>query len=208
MMKRALISLALALPLAGCISFGEPAPKSLMTLSSSAQAPTGVDRTTAGGGSLVVIPPVAAPALQSNRVVVHTTDTEIAYLADAQWSDEPSRLFAGLLAESIAARTPWIVLDRRQFALSPGARLTGQLHAFGLDAPRGEVVVRYDAALDRGGGTPLLTRRFEARLPTPSEQAGTVGPVLNNAANQVAVQVADWVNSVAPVARTDSPPPR
>jgi cholesterol transport system auxiliary component len=42
------------------------------------------------------------------------------------------------------------------------------------------------------GGTRVETRRFEARAPADGT-ASTVGPALNDAANQVAAQVAQWI---------------
>ena len=51
------------------------------------------------------------------------------------------------------------------------------------------VIVRYDGALSTAGGTRVETRRFEARVPADGT-AATVGPALNQAANQVAIEVA------------------
>ena len=53
-------------------------------------------------------------------------------------------------------------------------------------------MVRYDGALARQGGTRVETRRFEASVPADGT-AATVGPALNAAANQVAVDVAKWI---------------
>jgi cholesterol transport system auxiliary component len=54
------------------------------------------------------------------------------------------------------------------------------------------VLVRYDAALSTQGGTGVQTRRFEART-LADGTAATVGPALNQAANQVAAEVAGWI---------------
>lgn len=189
------ISLALLMPLAACVSFGEKPPESLMTLHAMDQLPAGDARPLTSDNSIIVYPPTTAQMLATDHVAVRTGDTSIAYLKDARWSEAPARLFADLLSDVIAARTDRVVIDRRQYALAPGARLSGKLEAFELDSARGEVVVVYDAVLVTGEGKPPASRRFEARAKTASEKPGSVGRALNDAANQVAAAVADWVKS-------------
>ena len=82
-----------------------------------------------------------------------------------------------------------------QFTFDPGQRLSGTLQRFGFDAPSGEVVAIYDAALARPGGG-VTTRRFEARVAASPDAAG-VAPALNQAANQIAAEVATWIGSGA-----------
>lgn len=192
-MKRAIPPLALLVSLAACVSFGEKPPSSLMTLSATDQLPAGQARPLTTDNSIVIYPPTTSQMLATDHVAVRTGDTSIAYLKDARWSDAPARLFADLLSDTIAARTDRVVIDRRQYALAPGARLSGKLEAFELNGGRGEVVVIYDAVLVAGEGKPPASRRFEARVKTASEKPGAVGRALNDAANQVAVAVADWV---------------
>ena len=85
-----------------------------------------------------------------------------------------------------------VVIDPKQSTLDPGLVVTGQLLSFGYEAGQGTVLVRYDAALSTAGGTRVETRRFEARAPADGT-AATVGPALNTAANQVALDVAKWI---------------
>ncbi len=47
------------------------------------------------------------------------------------------------------------------------------------------------AGPSQGGG--LTTQRFEARVPAATPDAAGVGPALNQAANQIAADVARWV---------------
>lgn len=187
--------LALLLPLAACVSFGEKPPESLMTLSAMDRLAAGEARPLTPENSIVIYPPTTAQMLATDHVAVRTADTSIAYLKDARWSEAPARLFADLLSDTIAARTDRVVIDRRQYALAPGARLSGKLEAFELESGRGEVVVIYDAVLITGEGKPPASRRFEARAKTASEKPGAVGRALNDAANQVAGAVADWVKA-------------
>jgi len=84
------------------------------------------------------------------------------------------------------------VLDPAQAALDPGLVVTGELQRFGYDAASGQVVVTYDASLSTQGGKHVESRRFTASAPADGS-AETVGPAINRAANQVALDVAKWI---------------
>jgi cholesterol transport system auxiliary component len=191
-MNRSSTVLCAALLLSGCISFGAKPPPTLMTLTSAQSSPVGTTRTAGEGQTITVAPPQVPRELQTVRVPVRQSDIAIAYLKGAQWVELPSNLFARLISETISATTGHVVLDPRQFTFDPGTRLTGTLQEFGLDAGRMEVVAVYDAALARQGGG-VTTRRFEARVPVTVADAASVSPAMNQAANEVATQVAAWV---------------
>lgn len=193
MTKPILALLAPAL-LAGCISFGAEPPPSLLTLTPSSEIPEGNRQTAAASRSITIAVPSTPQEIATNRVPVQATPTSLAYVADAQWVERPSRLFARLLSDTVTARTGRIVLDPRQFQLDPGVRLTGELRKFGIDAATNTAVVVYDAALARDGGQ-VEKRRFEATAPVATIDAASAGIGLNTAANQVAAQVADWIGS-------------
>jgi len=194
-MKTSLVLSALASValLSGCISFGAKPPPSLLTLTPAAPAPVGRTETATPGHTMTVNVPAVPQEIAVQRVPVRTTDTSVAYVKDAQWVEEPAKLFARLLADTITARTDWVVLGNEQTRVDPGTRLTGELRHFGVDAATREAVVTYDAALLRPGAAGVEKRRFEARVPVGAITAGPVGAALNQAANQVAAEVADWV---------------
>jgi cholesterol transport system auxiliary component len=184
--------LAAALPLAGCVSFGEDPPAQLMTLTATAQLPAGPARAIEPDRAVQIGVPTVPQALATLRVPVQTGPTGVAYLKDARWSEPPNRLFRNLLAEVVAQRTGRPVLDPRQFSVTAGVRLTGGLKSFGLDAASNAVVVIFDGTLARSGSS-LQTRRFEARVPVTAQDTAGVAPALNQAANQVAGEVSDWI---------------
>jgi len=192
--KRFLAGCCAALTLSGCISFGEKPPPVLLTLTASSTIAAGTDRRTAAGAAITVETPVVPQALQTLRVPVQANTISIAYVKDAQWVEQPNKLFQHLLSETIAARTGRVVLDPHQSTLDPGIRLTGVLQSFGLDATTGEASVVYDAQLGTANGTTVETRRFAAQAPARA-QAQSVAAALNNCANQVAVEVADWIGN-------------
>lgn len=192
--KRLLAACLGALALSGCISFGEKPPPVLLTLNAASTVAPGTERTAAAGSAITVVVPDVPQALQTLRVPVQASATSIAYIKDAQWVEQPNKLFQRLLSETIAARTGRVVLDPHQFSLDPGVRLTGTLQSFGLDAGSGQATVVYDAALARNDGTTVDTRRFAAQAPA-SANPQSVARALNTAANQVAVEVADWIGN-------------
>ncbi|HEX8514537.1 MAG TPA: ABC-type transport auxiliary lipoprotein family protein [Allosphingosinicella sp.] len=188
---RPFLVLAAALAVSGCLSFGPKVPPVLMRLTSDAQiAATG--RTAPATEAITVVPPTAPAELNTPRVPVRTGTTQVAYVKDAQWVEVPTILFARLVSETIAAKTGRVVLDPKQFTFDPGQRLTGTLQTFGLDADRMEAVLVYDAAVSRGKDS-VETRRFEARVPVAALDAASAPAALNQAANQVAAEVAAWI---------------
>ena len=186
----AVLAAVAALGLSAC--FGGGAPSELLTLRSEQTRAAGEARSAAPGEAITVAEPTVPVALQTTRVPVYVAPQTIQYLRGAFWSDDPSELFRAVIAETLAARTGRVVLDPDQFTHEPGARLTGQLLLFGLDADRMEAVAVYDAALERGRNS-VATNRFEARVPVTAAEPALVAPALNQAANQIAAQVAAWV---------------
>lgn len=184
---------AAMLTLAGCISFGAEPPDTLLTLTSTAQLPAGQQQNSANAKSLVVTVPVTPASLAAQRVPVQASPTSIAYVKDAVWSEPPARLFARLVSDTVAARTGRVVVSQVQAVTEANDQLDGELRSFGLDATTREAVVTFDAALTRSGQTSVEKRRFEARVPVAAIDAASTGPALNQAANQVAAQVADWI---------------
>jgi cholesterol transport system auxiliary component len=191
MMKRTLLAAAASMALSGCFG-GAKVPDTLMTLSPAQNRAAAAPRTAGEGQTITVTVPTVPRELEALRVPVHETELAVSYLKNAQWVEAPATLFARLLSETIAATTGRVVLDPKQFTFDPGQRLTGTLQRFGYDAASGQVVAVYDAALARQGGG-VTTQRFEARVPAATQDAAGIAPALNQAANQIAAEVARWV---------------
>jgi cholesterol transport system auxiliary component len=181
-----------ALALSGCISFGAKPPPFLLRLNPAETQPAGAARTATAGQAITVALPIVSQELMTPRVPVHSGANQVAYLKDAQWVEMPNALFSRLVSETIAVKTGRVVLDPRQFSLDPGTKLTGTLQSFGLDADRMEALVVYDAAVARGGDK-VETRRFEARASLAAIDGPSAAAALNQAANQVAADIAAWV---------------
>jgi len=181
----------LFLPLAGCVSFGAKPPKALLTLNAASTVAAGTTRSVGPGQAVTVLFPSAPVAIARTQIPVYQGGIAVAYVKDAAWVDSPVRLFQRLASETIAARAGRVVLDLRQFTADPGLRVQGNLQMFGIDADRGEAVVTYDAVI--ASATGIQTRRFESRVPVAAVDRTSVGPALNQAANTVAAELADWL---------------
>ncbi len=195
MKLRLILSAVMVVALSGCGLLGGKTPPSLMTLQSAAMVQAQTNRSAATGDTITVIAPAMVQEINTNRVPVRSGGVAVAYVQDARWVDTPDTLFRELLSETIAARTGRVVLSDAQRTLDPGARLTGQLLAFSVDADRNEVVVTYDAALLRAQGTRVETRRSEARVPVAAIERAAVAAAMNQAANQVAADIAAWIGN-------------
>lgn len=195
---------ALILPLAalltaGCVNIGNnKPPKNLLTLTSSAGPAASNDNKISSQNKplLLVVPPTVPAELKVNRIPVMTSPTTIAYLTDGVWVDLPSHLFSSLLAENIASHNHFMVVNYRA-ATGAAYHLSGTLSAFGLDAVHHQIVVTYDAFL-RGSNNhrieTVTSHHFEIRQAAPKQDAASVANNLNSAANQLAGQVADWLD--------------
>ncbi len=181
------------IPLSACISFAAKPPASLLTLSSALSVPVGQTVNSGTAPTISITIPTVPQSLATARIPVQTSATSIAYVKDALWSEQPARLFARLMAETIAAKTGRLVLGGAQAFADPGAKLAGELRSFGVDGASGDAVVTYEATLRRGVDKVFEKRLFEAREPVGLVTPATTGEALNRAANKVASDVADWV---------------
>jgi cholesterol transport system auxiliary component len=190
----ALLAPVLAAPLllAGCLGLGGKTPKQLIGLTPARSAPAGELASAPLRDALVVLDPEADRRLDVQRVPVQVNDSTIAYLKDATWVERPSRLFRRLLAETIRAKGGRLVIESGDTGETGKAMLGGRLLDMGYDARSQSVVLRFDAMRSDVGGT-VATRRFEAIVPGVAPNVEAVAPALNQAANDVAGQVADWI---------------
>jgi cholesterol transport system auxiliary component len=200
-LSRIIVPIAFAAALGGCslggmLGGGGKAPTTLLDLAPQAAEPAEMNRTVNAGQSVTIAVPVVPKELRTVRVPVQVSPTDVQYVANAQWVDTPDHLFQALVAETVRRTTNRVVLDPGQAALDPGLLVTGELRRFGYDAASGQVIVQYDGSLSTAGGSRVETRRFTATAPSDGG-AGSVGPALNAAANQVATEVANWIGNTS-----------
>ena len=192
MPTKALLPVALALVLSGCVSLSPDPPESLLTLTAARTAPAGAAVSGEAATALAVVEPATDQRLNVVRVPVQVSDSDLAYLKDAIWVEKPARLFQRLLAETIRSGGTRLVVAEGDLGYTAATKLSGRLLDMGYDAASGSVVVRYDAVLATADGK-VRSRRFENRVSGVEAKAEAVGPALNEAANAVAGDVAAWV---------------
>ena len=195
LLLRLALPVAAAVALGGCslggLLGGGNVPPTLLRLTPEAQ-PVAIQRTAGAGEAVTIAVPTIPKELRTVRIPAQVSPYDLQYIEDVSWVDTPDRLFQGLVAETLRRRTSRVVLDPRTTTLDPGLVVNGQLHRFGFDAQTAMVVVEFDAALSRAGGTAVETRRFTATAPATGVRE-SVGPALNRAANQVALDLANWI---------------
>ncbi len=148
------------------------------------------------GDTLAIALPTVPGSLQTLRLPVTTANTEVQYLKDGSWIEQPAKLFQRLLLDVVSAKAGVVALDGRSFDVAPERKLSGQLLEFGLDVRSSPVVrVRYDATLTSNAGKLLGVRSFRSSAPLPAETPEAAAIALNQAANAVASDVAAWIAS-------------
>ena len=188
----ALVALTSAFALSGCLSMGGKVPDQLLTLTPAVSASAGTDVNGNFNNAIAVLNPGTPRELDVQRIPVQVNDTQIAYLQDATWVEKPARLFRTLLSETIRAKTSRLVIGGADEQYAAATKLSGQLLNMGYDARKQAVVVRFEAVLTDPGGN-VRTRRFEREVPGIAPKADQVSTAINQAANDVAGQVASWV---------------
>lgn len=187
-----LLALALTLTLPGCLGLGGKLPPTLFAMSAANAVPAGTVTSGDPRTAIMVMEPETDQRLATVRVPVQIDDTNVAYVKNAAWVERPARLFRALLAETLRGKTNALVLEDSQAAANVGVRIAGRLIDLGYDARSSSVVVRYEAIRSGPSGT-VTTKRFENIVPGIVAKPEFVGPALNQAANNVAGQVASWV---------------
>jgi cholesterol transport system auxiliary component len=181
-----------ACSVSGLLGGGSKIPPTLQTLTAEAPDPGNVVRNAAAGQAVMVLTPLVSNEINTLRVPVQISPTDVQYVTNLQWVDTPDKLFQDLLEETVRRTTNRVVVDPDQTGLDAGVVLHGELERFEYDAQTGQAVVAYSGSLSSPDGAQVQTRRFVATAPADGTGA-SVGPALNRAANEVAQQVAQWI---------------
>ncbi|MDT0574641.1 ABC transporter [Croceicoccus sp. F390] len=193
---RAVALVAATSLLASCLSIGsgEDPPAQLITLTAQATAMPGLGSTASVDQAIAVVEPQVEDRLNLKRVPVSIDATSVAYLDEAFLVDTPARLMQHLLAETLRARTGRLVLENAEPGVEAQTRLYSRLIEMGYNVPDSSVTVTLDAIRTLPDGQ-IASRRFSSSVPGIAPDATGVAVALNQAANVVAIEVADWLGS-------------
>ncbi len=187
------IALSLLMVTNACVSLGNTqAPPEFLVLTAQISSNADFANSSNAEDTVVVLIPNVPKRIDTNRIPVQINDSSIAYIQGAYWADKPARLMQELIAETITATSGKLVLDVAQSNGLSKNKISGTLSRFGIDEKQSAAIVRYDAIKLNADGT-IARRRFEARRNLSKIEAVQAGEALNEAANEVAIAIADWV---------------
>ena len=150
-----------------------------------------------GRGLLVVAEPQALQALDSNRIVIRTSEGGIAYLPDAQWSDRLPKLIQTRLIQTFENGARIQAVGRPGDRLVPVAQLNSEIRSFGIDEKTGEAVIELSVKIvnDRSGRI-LAGQVFTSRVPSGGSISGPVASAALDLATQALLRdVVRWVSA-------------
>ncbi|WP_341990304.1 ABC-type transport auxiliary lipoprotein family protein [Azorhizobium sp. AG788] len=181
--------MALAL-LAGCAA----GPVPTFDLS----APSGFTARGGGTGQLIVVAPTALAVLDSEKIVVEAAPGQITYLTDAQWSDRLSSLLQARIIQAFENGSKLRRVARPGDGVAGDYQLSTDIRTFGVKVtPEGTfAAVEISAKLiGTAGGRIIAARIFTARVPLSSVSGMTASTGLDQASNQVLIEMVRWASA-------------
>jgi phospholipid/cholesterol/gamma-HCH transport system substrate-binding protein len=148
-------------------------------------------------GQFVIAEPTSVVALDTQRMLMRSSDGEISLLGDARWSDSLPKLiqekvsqsfenagFSTLVASPVEQLTAnfQLVLDLRNFAIATSADHTAE--------------VMFSAKILDQNGRVLGSKLFRATAPAKTTEAAEVVAALNEAFAKAALDLVTWVASL------------
>jgi len=174
------ILLAWAIAVAALLSGCSGAPSQAFDLAAPPTKSAAARRT-----SIAVAEPSAAPNLDSRRILVRTSPTEVAVLADAEWADQLPDLVKARFADSL--RNAGFASPEDQTAAR--YRLGIDIRHFELDAydpgVTAELLVNVSPV---DSPTRLFSASYRVSLPVASTSPSTVAAALNAAFADIAAK--------------------
>ncbi len=186
----AVLLLAAALSLAACGS----TPLPTYNLS----APSGFTAGGSGNGQLVVVAPTALAVLNTDKIMVEPGAGQVAYLADAQWSDNLPALLHARTIQAFENASKLRRVARPGDGVNADYTLVTDIRTFALRiTDQGPVaVVEVSAKLiGTQSGRILAAQVFRAAVPAASSAGANATAALDQAQEQVLVQMVRWASA-------------
>jgi cholesterol transport system auxiliary component len=197
--SHALMLGAIALAFAACsgiLPAAAPAPK-LYTLTAPPEAPGGPAKP--GTTQLLVQAPQAPAALDTVRIALSHSPTNVEYYADANWADYAPLMLQALLIESLERGGGFAAVARSSVPLRGDVIVLTELRHFeaqyrgGAGAP--QIVIAMDVKLVRvAGGDIAAEKSFTATATAAANNVPAVVDAFDVAGHQVLTDVASWAS--------------
>lgn len=188
-MRTAFISLGLALALAGC---GTTPKLDTFSLSAGQVAKTARSHKSM---QLLIQPPTALKALDSENIVVNTAPGSIEYLGGAQWGDRLTNIVQARLVQSFENSGLFGGIGRPGDGLAINYQVLTDLRVFGIRAYGGARTAVVDIAvrlMNDSSGEIRATRIFTATAPVRGTSNADYVRALNTAFEQVSAEIVNW----------------
>ena len=186
---RTAAALGVAAALAGC-SAVMPTP-SADTYDLSAPATTAPPQGRAL--QVLVAEPAADRALDTDRIVVRPSATEIAYFSGAQWADRLPRLVQSRLVDVLQASGRFRAAGRPGQGLAIDRQVVTEIRAFDYEASAKRVVIALSVKLmDDRSGRVIAAEAFRAEEPSGDDAKSAVA-AFDRAQNRLLPEIVAWV---------------
>lgn len=145
---------------------------------------------------VVVAEPQALAALDSNRILITTSEGALNYLPNGQWSDRLPKLLQVRLIEAFENANRIAGVGRPGDRLVPSVQLNSELRRFGIEEKTGEAVIEVAVKIvDDRSGQIRAGQIFTARMPAPNGNTAAGGSAaLDLAAQDLMRQIVAWVS--------------
>jgi cholesterol transport system auxiliary component len=145
---------------------------------------------------VVVGEPQALSVLDSNRIVITTSDGALNYLPAGQWADRLPKLMQARLIQSFENAQRIAAVGRPGDRLVPAVQLNSDIRRFGIEERSGEAVIEMSVKIvDDHTGKIRAGEVFSARVPAPNgTSAAGASAALDLAAQALMRDVVAWVS--------------
>jgi cholesterol transport system auxiliary component len=196
-MLRPFLALAAAALLSGCaaISSLNSAASTLDAFELRAPANMPVARAQQGVDFIVEVPS-ASGAIDTDRILVRPTATQVAYLPDARWTAAAPVMLQSALVETFLRSNAFRYVGRRPLGVSGDVALVSDLVDFGavVQGDGAVIEVTLVARLVREEDASIAgTRTFTRSVPVPDTRSATILAGFEAATNALLTDVAAWV---------------
>lgn len=198
-MLRPLLAVLVAAALSGCAAIGSlnTAAAALDAFELRAPADVPVARSQQGIDFIVEVPS-ASGAIDTDRILVRPTATQVAYLPDARWTAAAPVMLQSALVETFLRSNAFRYVGRRPLGVSGDVALVSDLVDFGAEV-RGDgavIEVTLVARLVREEDAAITaTRTFTRSVPVPDTRSATILAGYEAATGALLSDVAAWVLS-------------
>ena len=186
--KRFSTILALGAALSACSALAPTPSVETFDLGRPAPVRLGAARTQ----QILVPEPAADRALDTERIVVRPSPTEIAYFSGAQWADRLPRLLQSRLVDALEASGRFRAAGRPGQGLAIDRQLVVEIRAFDYEAASRRVVVALSIKLmDDRSGRVIASEAFRAEEASGDEPKSAVA-AFDRAQGRLLGEIVAW----------------